>query len=103
VAEATHQFRALDSSHPHLVVCAVPDERALRQAHLSLQARGVRAAVFAESDLGNRLTALAAEPVAGDRRRLFRRFPLLRLSTVNPDREAFHGGSAARPNRHLRR
>jgi hypothetical protein len=79
VAEATHQFRALDSSHPHLVVCGVPDQRALLDAHRALQRHGVRATVFFEPDLGNRPTALAAEPVAGAHRRLFRRYRLLRL------------------------
>ncbi len=83
MAEATHQFHALASSHPHLVVCGVPDERALHEAHQALCRQGVRAAVFVEPDLANRLTALAAEPVSGPRRRLFRRFPLLRLSTVH--------------------
>jgi hypothetical protein len=83
------------------VVCGVPDERALLEAHQALHKQGVRSTVFVEPDLGNRLTALAAEPVSGARRRLFRRFPLLRLSSVyQPGRDGFHGGSWPLPGTH---
>jgi hypothetical protein len=68
------------------VVCGVPDERALLEVHHSLRRQGVRSAIFVEPDLGDRVTALAAEPVAGARRRLFRRFGLLRLSTIHQPR-----------------
>ncbi len=97
MAEATHQFSALASSHPHLVVCAVADEHALLEADRILRARGIRCTVFREPDLGNRPTALAAEPVAGAARRPFRRFPLLRLQSIHPGGADFHGGSRPAP------
>jgi hypothetical protein len=66
-----------DQEHPHLIVCGVRDERSLWQSLDRLRRLGVRFHAFCEPDLGGQLTALATEPVFGDQRRLFRRFPLL--------------------------
>jgi hypothetical protein len=97
VASATHQFHALDSCHPHLVVCGVPDQRALLDACRALARQGVRTTVFLEPDLGNRPTALAAEPVAGARRRPFRRFRLLRLGPIHQSRAAISSTGEGHP------
>jgi hypothetical protein len=78
VAEAARSFLPAGQEHPHIIVCQVRDEPALRQSLHRLQTHGVRFRAFLEPDLGNELTALATEPVFDGTRRLFRRFPLLR-------------------------
>jgi hypothetical protein len=77
VAEAARSLLPPDQEHPHLIVCGVRDERGLWQSLDRLRRLGIRFHAFTEPDLGGQLTALATEPVFGDRRRLFRRFQLL--------------------------
>ncbi|HJT78438.1 MAG TPA: hypothetical protein VJ739_14640 [Gemmataceae bacterium] len=63
--------------HPHLVVCGLPDQRRLFQCMDHLRRRGVSSRPFYEPDRGDELTAVATEPVFGDRRKLFRRYHCL--------------------------
>lgn len=58
------------------MVCSVPDEAALRQAAAACSLKGIRQYLFIESDLGDQATAFATEPVSGEQRRAFRKFPL---------------------------
>jgi hypothetical protein len=59
------------------VVCGVRDEVRLGQCLDRLRAAGVRFCAFFEPDLGDQLTAAAAEPVRGQQRQVFRDLPLL--------------------------
>lgn len=38
---------------------------------------GIRSVRFQEADMGDQVTAVAFEPVSQDKRRLFRKYPLL--------------------------
>jgi hypothetical protein len=101
VAEAVHHFHALADSHPHLVICAAPDEKTLLKASRDLKRRGIRTRVFVEPDLAGAATALAAEPIDGPARRAFRRYPLLRFdrpSSREPRRDALPRRDGARPS-----
>jgi hypothetical protein len=82
VAEAVAAFHPPGHAHPHLVVCGVTDEAALRQSLEHITSQGVRCRPFHEPDLGGQLTAWATEPVSGRTRRLFRRFRLLNPAAV---------------------
>jgi len=62
---------------PNLVVCTVPDERALKVMLETVHRAGVLACAFQEEDLGGETTAFATELVSGDKRKLFRKCPLL--------------------------
>ena len=64
--------------HPHLVVCREANEEKLRALAEVLAAEGIRCALFYEPDRGGELTALCTEPVAGVRRRVFRKLQLLK-------------------------
>lgn len=57
-------------------MCSVPDEIALRQAAALSSLSGIRQYLFIESDLDNQATAFATEPISGEQRRAFRKFPL---------------------------
>lgn len=57
-------------------MCSVPDEAALRQAAAACSLNGIRQYLFIESDLDNQATAFATEPISGEQRRAFRKFPL---------------------------
>lgn len=98
VAEGVHHFRALADTHPHFVICSVPDEASLLRASGELLRRGVRSRLFVEPDLGDRPTALCAEPVRGAGRRAFRHYPLLNFSRTTHGREAFPRRDGPRPH-----
>lgn len=57
-------------------MCSVPDEAALRSAAALSCLNGIRQYLFTESDLDNQATAFATEPISGEQRRVFRKFPL---------------------------
>ena len=64
------------------MLLAVPDEFSLELAARRLRAHYIRYSAFREPDLGDSLTAIATEPVDGDTRRLFRKFPLLTSTSL---------------------
>jgi hypothetical protein len=70
--------------HPHLIVCAVADEAALRAWVERLDRRGIRHAAFREPDREGELTALCTGPVRGACRSVFRKLPLLTFSKAMP-------------------
>lgn len=68
--------------HPHLVILSVKDERALLKASLKLSHFEYNFKEFREPDKNNELTAIACEPVSGDRRLFFQKYPLMGKSIV---------------------
>lgn len=66
-----------DRPHPHLVVLGVRDENKLIQIQSKLEAAGIRFRSFIEPDIGNQLTAIATEPISGERRKFFKNYQLL--------------------------
>ena len=76
--EATRFDKA--GPHPHLVLCQVRSELELLQAFDSLEAVGVRCALFREPDLSSQATSLATcaldQSARACLRRILRRFPL---------------------------
>jgi hypothetical protein len=76
--EATRAFLPSEHEHPFIVVCGVRDERRLGQCRDRLERAGIRYRAFFEPDLGDRLTALASEPLRNPQQRsLFRDYQLL--------------------------
>ena len=75
--EAARRFLPPETEHPHLVLCGVPSPARLLAAADYLFRRSVRHALFREPDRANEPTALATEPLTGDRRRLLDRFRCL--------------------------
>ena len=73
--EAGWRFAQPDSPC-RLVVLAVSNEPALLAAVARAEARGIRCWVFYEPDGVPGYTAACSEPVAGDARRVFGRYPL---------------------------
>jgi hypothetical protein len=82
VAESVSSFPSSENARPHLVVCGVPNELALRQTLERILGHGVRCRSFLEPDLEHQMTAWATEPISGTARRLFRRFRLLNPAAV---------------------
>lgn len=66
-------------THPHLVLCSIPDECTLRSYMDRLDVYGIKYRPFYEPDRDNELTAIATEPLSGSNRRHFRNAPLLTL------------------------
>lgn len=84
--EASHAF-SLGSlpDHPSVIIIGVKNEKKLHQVRQFLIENSIQHAHFYERDLDDELTALATEPICGDRRRLFRKFQLLKSRTTSPD------------------
>jgi hypothetical protein len=76
--EASRQFLPPDSEHPHVVLCGVASEAHLLSAADHLFRWHIRCALFREPDRAQEATALATEPLWGERRRLLQRFRCLR-------------------------
>ena len=66
------------SDHPYVVILAAKNEQRLHRVRKYLVENGIKHAHFYESDIGNELTALATEPICGDRRELFSKYQLLK-------------------------
>lgn len=58
------------------MVCSVPNEAALRLAAAACGVKGIRQYLFIESDLNDQATAFATEPISGEKRKAFKKFPL---------------------------
>lgn len=77
IEAANHfDFKSLED-HPYVVILSARDERRLHRARRYLIDQGVKHVQFHESDLDDQLTALATEPINGDRRKLFNKYQLL--------------------------
>ena len=67
----------LFSTHPHLVLAKVKDERELLKWADKLDAKGVKFSVFREPDIGDKATALATEPLHDQRRSYLKNLQLV--------------------------
>lgn len=74
---ATYSFTKKLRSHPHLCVCAVSNEEELDKEFNRLKEVGVPCCAWYEDDMGNQLTAVAAAPLRGNKRKPLRRYKLL--------------------------
>jgi hypothetical protein len=78
VAEATRRFLPDEVEHPHLVVCAAKSIDEILAEKAYMDEVGVKSTMFYEEDIGNLPTAVASEPIFGERRKLFKHWRLLR-------------------------
>lgn len=69
-----------DIEHPHLVMCALPNEERLDDFFDSVHYAGIKYACFTEPDLGDSHTAFCTEPLYGDSRKTFRSLKLATLT-----------------------
>jgi hypothetical protein len=76
--EAASRFLPHDSESPFLVLCSLPDERALLHARDYLKAREIPIACYNEPDMADQLTAIATIPLEGADRKIMRKFRLLK-------------------------
>lgn len=64
---------------PFLVLCGLRNEKQLIDALERIKSFGIKCKEFHEPDLGDQVTAFATELVSGDKRRLFRKYQLLKI------------------------
>ena len=64
--------------HPSVIIIGIKSEQKLQQVRKYLVDNDVRHVHFYEPDLNNELTSIATEPIFEDRRKLFRKFQLLK-------------------------
>lgn len=65
--------------HPHVIVCGIDNEEKLNKVVNKLNNNGIKFRPFREADMEDQLTALATEPIFGERRKLFKNYQLLKL------------------------
>lgn len=75
--EASRAFLAGADEHPSVIIFGIKSEPKLKDIAARLQEAGVRHRVFVEPDIGDQWTAIACEPVAGERRSIFSKYTLL--------------------------
>jgi hypothetical protein len=75
--EAARCFLPSGKEHPHVIVCGLPDDPALKRSLDHLAQIGIRWRAFVEPDLDDQLTAVATEPVPKPLKRFFRKYRLL--------------------------
>ena len=66
------------SDHPSVIILSAKDERRLHRVRKYLIEQGIQHVHFYEPDMDHALTALATEPIFGERRSLFGKYQLLR-------------------------
>jgi len=76
LVEATKAFINGDMEHPSIIICEVKSEDKLKMVMKELEGK-VNYKAFQEPDRNNEYTALASEPVRGEKRKLFSRFQLI--------------------------
>lgn len=64
--------------HPSVILLAAKDENRLHRVRKYLIDNGIKHVHFYEPDLDNELTAIATEPIFGDRRDLFSKYQLVK-------------------------
>jgi hypothetical protein len=80
--EASLAFNDSQSEHPHICLCAVKNEASLISCAKYLDSHNIKFYAWYEPDLNNELTALAAEPLSGERRRCMRKFQCLKETQI---------------------
>ena len=75
---AKHFLPDYNKEHPHLVVCTVKTEDHLKKAIENLKNTDIKFKVFIEPDIGDELTAIATEPLFGNKRKFFKKYQLLK-------------------------
>jgi hypothetical protein len=66
--------------HLNLVVCGVKDEATLEEIYLNTWP--IKKCRFHEPDMMNQLTAFGTEPISGNKRRVFKKYKLLKFPIV---------------------
>lgn len=64
--------------HPSVICLRVENEKKLKKAIKELTSLNISLSVFCEPDIGNSLTCIASEPVTEEKRKIFRKFQLLK-------------------------
>jgi hypothetical protein len=80
VIEASRQFLPPRSEHPHLVLCSAASAERLLAAADHFCLKNVRFTLFREPDQAYEPTALATEPLCGERRWFMDRFRCLNVA-----------------------
>jgi hypothetical protein len=75
--EASRAFLAGADEHPSVIIFGIKSEPKLKDIANRLTEAGVRHRIFVEPDIGHQWTAIATEPVCGERRAIFSKYTLL--------------------------
>lgn len=74
--EATRDYLKKTDEHPSVIICEVKSENKLKMVMEELRGK-INFKAFREPDIGNQFTAIASEPIYGEKRDLFKRFQLI--------------------------
>lgn len=77
--ESAKKFIRDKKFHPHIVLCEVSNENEIKSLISLLENSDIDFVFFREADIGNQITALSTEPICGKKRRIFKKFRLLKI------------------------
>lgn len=86
IEAATHFSLGNLAEHPSVIVLAAKSEQKLHNVRKYLVDNGIKHAHFYEPDIGDELTAVATEPITGERRELFKKYQLLDGHVISTER-----------------
>ena len=86
IEAATHFSLGSLAEHPSVIVLSAKSEQKLHNVRKYLVDNGIKHAHFYEPDIGDELTALATEPLVGERRDLFKKYQLLDGHVIDTER-----------------
>lgn len=81
VLEATQKFKDQIRQHPSIIVLGVSLIQLLNIQDY-LESKEIQFCPFYEPDIGNELTSISTEVISGSKRKLFRKFQLLKCKGV---------------------
>lgn len=77
-AHAAHEAGERFGEHSHLIAFVASDENDLTKISIRLNQQGIRHQMFHEPDNDTGYTAICTEPLIGERRRLMKRYSLIK-------------------------
>lgn len=72
------------AEHPSVIILGIKSELKLQGIRKTLMDNGIRHVHFHEPDIGDQLTAIATEPIHGERRKFFRKYQLIKEKGREP-------------------
>lgn len=75
--EATKKYKIATKEHPSVIYLVVKNEYQLKKTAKYLLECGINTTVFTEPDIGYEVTAIATEPLSGEKRNFLRKYRLL--------------------------
>lgn len=76
--EAARFYLTENSKHPFVIVCGIPSEEYFQEIFQYLECKSIKFQIFREPDIGNKITAIATQPLDRYRKKVMSKFQLIK-------------------------